>query len=153
MTATNHVTTGAVFAALTVGALPIWVILPAAFLLHFVLDSLPHFGDPAHPDVALHRLRWFLPLDAFVALLVLGLIFALQPEYWFVIMTAGVLCASPDLWSIARYVRFLKRGDTAISPDWFARFHHRIQREYPWGIWLELLWFGVMLSLLWQNIR
>ncbi len=153
MIATNHVTTGALFAAVTVSVLPWWVILPVAFLLHFVLDSLPHYGDLKHPDKALHRLRWFLPLDATIALIVLAGIFILRPDSWPIIVAAGVLCASPDLWSVTRYIRFVGSGDTSISKDWFSQFHHNIQwGERPWGIWIEGVWLVVTLSVLWQII-
>ena len=64
MTATNHVLTGSVFALTTATALPWWVILPVAFLLHFVLDSLPHFGERGEPRKSLQRLKFLLPLDA-----------------------------------------------------------------------------------------
>ena len=153
MTATNHVTTGALFAAVTVGTLPGWVILPSAFLLHFVLDVLPHYGDPAHPEAALDRLKKYLAIDAAVALLVLVVVLIVHPESGLLIMAAGVLCASPDLWSIARFVRFLRDRDPSISPDWFARFHHAIQREYLWGAWVEVAWFGLVATALWQSIH
>lgn len=153
MTATNHVTTGAVFAAVTVSFLPAWLILPLAFLLHFVLDAIPHYGEKDDWGKALDRLRWLLPLDAGVAALILLAIFLVRPEYWALVMVAGVLCASPDLWSVTRYIRFLQRGDTSLNPDWFAQFHHKIQRyERPWGAWVEAAWFAVASGLLWHII-
>jgi len=151
MTATNHVLTGSVFAVATVNVLPLWILLPTAFLLHFVLDSLPHFGEPGKENEAkaLNRLRWLLPFDALVALLVLLAIFIVKPEHWLVLEAAGILCASPDLWSAARFWRFLKKGATHINNDWFARFHSKIQwGERLWGAWVELVWFGGMAFLL-----
>lgn len=145
MTASNHVVTGSVFAMATVSSLPVWLILPAAFLLHFVLDSLPHFGQRNKKDwgKSLNRLRWFLPIDAGVAATMLLLIVLRHPQHWQVLVLAGILCASPDLWSISRFARYLRRGDTSINKDWFAKFHHRIQwGERLWGAWIELAWFA-----------
>ncbi|HEX7368198.1 MAG TPA: hypothetical protein VF261_00895 [Candidatus Saccharimonadales bacterium] len=149
MMATNHVLTGSIFAAATVTYLPVEVILPAAFLLHFVLDSLPHYGQKDKPVAALDRLRWLLPLDAALAAAVLLSIVVVQPSHWPVLVASGILCASPDLWSARRYLRFLRTRDPSITKDWFAQFHHWIQwGERLWGAWIELAWllsFGFML--------
>ncbi len=153
MTATNHVTTGALFATATINVLPWWLVLPLAFCLHFLLDALPHFGDKDDPGKSLHRLRWLLPLDAFVAAMILLVIFLLRPEQWPVIIASGVLCASPDLWSAKRYALYLKSGDISLKHDWFAQFHHNIQHyERPWGAWVEGFWFAGVIGLLWQAI-
>ena len=144
MTATNHVVTGSVFAMATVQVLPLWVLLPAAFILHFVLDALPHFGQRDEKDwgEALGRLKWFLPIDAAVAAAILLTIVLRKPEHWEIFVLAGMLCASPDLWSFTRFTRFLRSGDTSFNKDWFARFHHKIQwGERLWGAWIELAWF------------
>lgn len=149
MTATNHVLTGSVFAAVTVSSVPLYILLPAAFLLHFCLDALPHYGQPDKPANALRRLKWLLPIDAGIAAAVLLVIVLCRPAHWPVIALAGVLCASPDLWSIGRFVRFLRHDDASYNTDWFAQFHHRIQwGERLWGAWVELAWalsFGWLL--------
>jgi hypothetical protein len=149
MTATNHVLTGSVLAFATVGQWPVWAILPVAFLLHFVLDALPHFGQPDNPLVALARLKWLLPLDAAIAASVLLIIAVVRPEHWLLVMTAGIVCSSPDLWSARRFFRFLSTGDPRRGSDWFSQFHFKIQwGERLWGIWVELAWalgFGFLL--------
>lgn len=153
MRATNHVLTGSVFAAATVTHAPIWVILPAAFCLHFVLDALPHYGDPKHPEKQLDEQKWQVPLDGLLSLFVLLVIFIAQPAYWPVLILSGVLCASPDLWSSLRFARFLKTGNPAVGEDWFSQFHHKIQwGERPWGIWLEVVWAAVFGYLLYQYL-
>lgn len=153
MTATNHVLTGSVFAAATISFLPVWVVLPVAFLLHFVLDSLPHFGDPKDEHAALSRLKWFLPMDAALAASILLALMLVRPSHWVVFVAAGILCASPDLWSVTRFMRFLRHGHTHINQDWFARFHHKIQwGERLWGAWLELAWFATFTLLLWVRL-
>jgi hypothetical protein len=154
MTATNHTLTGVAFTAVTVNFLPIWLLLPAAFMLHFAMDALPHFGqatDKSKWRDALARLKWFLPIDAGVAASVLLTLMLVQPEHWLLLMAGGIVCASPDLWSISRFVRFLRSGNTALNNDWFAQFHHRIQwGERLWGAWIELAWcvvFGFVFAV------
>jgi hypothetical protein len=142
MTATNHVLTGSVFALSTATVLPWWLILPVAFVLHFVLDAMPHFGDRKNPRQSMHRLKWLLPADATLGATVLLLILVLQPAYWLLALAGGILCASPDLWSTTRFIRFFRYGDISVSSSWFAQFHHRIQwGERLWGAWVELAWF------------
>jgi hypothetical protein len=149
MTATNHVLTGSVFVAATVGHVPLWLILPVVFLLHFVLDGLPHFGQIDDRSAALGRLKWFLPIDASVAAAVLTAILIAKPEHWLVIILGGILCASPDLWLVTLFTRYLRSGDTTGGKDWFSRFHSKIQwGERLWGAWIELAWaiaFGFVL--------
>lgn len=149
MTATNHVLTGSVLATATVNHWPVWIILPVAFVLHFGLDALPHFGQPDKPATAIARLKWLLPIDALLAAGVLAAIALTRPEHWPVMVLGGIACASPDLWSAKRFVRFLKRGDASYGSDWFSRFHHRIQwGERLWGAWIELAWAAGFAALL-----
>jgi len=144
MTATNHTLTGAVFALATASVLPWWAILPVAFCLHFVLDSLPHFGQRDNQLAAITRLKWFLPIDATFAAVVLLVLLLARPEYWLLAMAGGIACASPDLWSASRFFRFLRTGDPSRNKDWLSRFHSSIQwGERLWGAWIELAWVGV----------
>ncbi len=146
MTATNHVLTGAVIAA---SVHQVWVALPLALLAHFVIDALPHYGDKYNPAKAFANLKWLLPIDAALAGAVLLSLVFLQPVHWQIIVLGGVLCASPDLLQIPRYIRYLKTGNTAPDTDWLSRFHDFIQwGERSWGIFVELAYAGVLLVLL-----
>lgn len=150
MTATNHVVTGSLLAATLKNPA---VALPLAFLLHFVLDALPHFGDRSDPDISIARLRWILPFDAAMAAAVLLVIVLMQPDHWLVIALGGVLCASPDLFHIPRYVRYLRTGKSSPYRDWFSRFHDWIQwGERPWGIYIEAVWLVVFGTLLLRTL-
>ena len=64
MTATNHVVTGIAIVALVPNPA---ISLPLAFLAHFALDALPHFGDRKHRSKSLDRLRYVLPIDMALA--------------------------------------------------------------------------------------
>ena len=138
MTATNHVVTGIAIVALVPNPA---IGLPLAFLAHFALDALPHFGDRKHRSKSLDRLKYVLPIDMALAAVPLVLLAILQPEHWFLLVVGGVLCASPDLMWIPKYVRHL-RGLPEAPKNWLMRFHSWIQwGERPWGIWVELAWF------------
>lgn len=144
MTATNHTITGSVFALATAPILPWWVILPVAFVMHFALDALPHFGQRDNPRAGINRLKWFLPIDASVAAAVLIILLAFRPEHWLLAIAAGIVCASPDLQKTGRFIRFLRTGVDKLGQDWLSRFHHYIQwGERLWGAWVELAWLGV----------
>ncbi len=137
MTATNHVLTGAV----VVAALPHnpLIALLIAFIAHFALDAIPHDGDRANETHALERLKFILPIDAGIAGSILLVIFFLKPEHYLLIMSGALLCASPDLLQIPRYIRFLKTDNPRPDKNWFSTFHSRIQwGERPWGMFVEV---------------
>ncbi len=141
MTATNHVLTGVAIVALVPNP---WVALPLAFLAHFALDALPHFGNTKHPETILPKLKYILAVDMFIAAAMLLALAVLQPDAWFLLALGGVLCASPDLMWMPNYVRYLQSKPTKPN-NAFMRFHSWIQwGERPWGIWVELVWFFVI---------
>jgi hypothetical protein len=133
--------TGAVITAIVHQPL---VAIPLAFLSHFVLDSLPHFGVEegdikrrnSHP-----LFRTVLALDLVilsVALIVVPLLFHLGVPWWVVLlgMIAGWL---PDAVWIRHFWR--DRRGRINQPNWLTRFHQRIQWfERPQGIITEIIW-------------
>ena len=145
MTATNHTLTGALV-GLTI-TVPI-IALPLAFLLHFVLDSLPHYDNDAHTT---RNFKIMLLMDALLAASVLLLITVVHPGYWWLGVLCGIACASPDLMWFPRWVNEL-RGRPNKPMHIVARFHSRIQRyatsqNYPY----EVVWFigcGLLLAKL-----
>ena len=148
MTATNHVVTGAVVAA-AIGQPA--VALPVAFLLHFVLDALPHYGhrDDEPAAKSYERLKLLLPIDAAVAALILLAIVLAHPPNWPVMVLGGILCASPDMMWMPKFVRHLLGKASSAQPNWLMRFHHWIQwGERGWGKYVEAVWFVVIGGLL-----
>ena len=138
MTAANHTLTGMVIVA--VFSNPV-VALPLAFLAHFILDALPHYGNRSSATKSLEGLKYVLPIDMLIALALLVGVVVLQPENWELIVLGGILCASPDLMWIPKYVRHLQ-GKPNRPNRGIAKFHSWIQwGERPWGIWIELAWF------------
>lgn len=143
MTATNHVLAGSLLAAATATFLPVWVLLPTVVMLHFVLDALPHFGQPDNQAAALGRLKWLLPIDGALALIILGSIVLTRPEHWLLMVAAGIACASPDIMWLPKFWRFINAGVVRSRENKLMAFHRAIQREYMWGIWVEAGFFVI----------
>jgi hypothetical protein len=133
MTASNHVVTGAVIAAVI--DKPI-IALPLAFISHFVLDALPHFGWEKRDRTFL----FILAADMAIAASVLLSIMMLQLLNWPLLVAAGIIASSPDLLWLYYLVYDLKGTQKAKGP--FARFASKIQwSETTWGIIMETAWF------------
>jgi hypothetical protein len=140
MTATNHVLAGSALALVVKQpALAVSV----AFLLHFVLDALPHYGhrDDQSPEQSLDRLDWLLPADATVAAIVLATIAILHPAGWLLMVACGIACASPDLMWMPKFIRHKLGKPPVPRGNWLLRFHHWIQWcERGWGAYVEAVW-------------
>jgi hypothetical protein len=145
VTATNHVLTGAVIALVIKQPA---AALPLAVASHFVLDSLPHFGN--HPKVP-HTSTAFLYIlasDAGMAAAVLLTLFVVLPGHGLLAIACGILAASPDLMWFPNFVREVT-GRKLKKPDPITRWHKRIQRyELPWGMYIEALWFVIFVPIL-----
>jgi F0F1-type ATP synthase assembly protein I len=132
---TNHFVTGAII-ALVVGE-PL-AALPLAFLSHFVLDTLPHYGErEAEDEYTRSRLSWSIVIiDA-----ALGVSFAvwLLANQYFLLLAGALAAFLPDVVWMYRLVRY-KLTDYMKPRNRFSRFHERIQREYEWGVLIELVY-------------
>jgi hypothetical protein len=144
MTATNHAVTGALIGIVMANPLAI----PVAFISHFLLDALPHFG---YPGTTLHSrtIKHVLVLDAAVLSIVsLVLIFTvINPLLVLVCMLAAIL---PDIISAQRYIREVRTGERETENlHLFGKFHSNIQWcERSWGWIPELVWFAMILFIL-----
>ena len=151
MTATNHALTGAVIAlAVKNPALAI----PLAFASHFATDALPHFGIHIKDVFKRNHSKQFrivLITDLILAsLLGLSILTFLGSKTSNLELAACMFAAvSPDLvWGI-RFFKEIIRKAYKPPQEWFSKFHLWIQwSETPYGIIVELLWFGVMLTAL-----
>ncbi len=142
MTATNHVVTGAVVVALIDKPL---IAIPVAFLTHFALDALPHFG-------AKERDMRFLVVLAtdmgFAASILLAMAILGLPN-WPWLVAGGIACASPDLMWLYYLIYELKGQKKKLIP--IAKFHAKIQwSETKLGIIIELVWFFLMSATLFR---
>lgn len=142
MTASNHTITGTLIAA----SLPNpAVALPLALASHLVLDMLPHYGgDISHLD---RRFKIIVGSDAFVALATLTFVFFTQPAHWLLMISCGIVAASPDLLWLPYWIAELNHKHRPFGK--VSRFLSRIQwGERTWGWIFEVMWFVPALYLL-----
>lgn len=145
MTGINHIMTGSLIGKI----LPLPLSIPVAFMSHFLLDSLPHFGEVFDRRKRLSKFIWTLDICA-SALFVCFLIY--QKE--FSVLAAAIAAMSPDLAWIYRFAIQEKFGKLPPRPEnRFNSWHVRIQRyESRLGIAFELFWLSsviLILSAIW----
>lgn len=135
MTATNHALTGAII-GLTISN-PV-VAVAVAFLSHFVLDAIPHFG--VNEDFYTTKpFRIMLVVDTLLCVLLVAVLFRYHHTNWFIPSLTAFAATSPDLWSIRRF--YYARIHRLYTPGYIARFASKIQWfERPIGAVVELGW-------------
>lgn len=146
MTATNHMLTGAVVA---VGLQHPLLVAPVAVVSHFLLDAMPHFG--IHKDDAAKRnkhplFQYILIIDTFLAislLLLLPNILSGVISSWLLI-GGMILAFIPDaVWMYQAF--YEKKFSQEFKIKGLTKVHDKIQwGERPWGIFVELIFFGFM---------
>jgi hypothetical protein len=127
MTGLNHVLTGSAIAlAFRQPAL----VVPLAFLSHFVLDAIPHFDHPIYQ----YGSRYFTAImatDAVISLTTVVILMLLVPQLALSIALGALGAIVPDFFWLYYY--------THGRPQWwFFRFHNKIQWfERPPGLFVE----------------
>jgi hypothetical protein len=122
--------------------------LPLAFVSHFVVDAIPHFGVSGFEDV---RGKWFnasLILDAALCVVLVGFLAFLQPRQWLLAAACAFLATSPDFMWVPNYLRAQRGTLIRQNTHWLLRLHANIQWfERPIGGVIEVVWFvaGVLL--------
>lgn len=160
MTATNHALTGAVIALAIDKPL---LAIPLALLSHFALDIIPHYNPPgvtnqgyvSHTEswrkkMRIPSFRYLFALD--MLLFISGLILI---PWWgsdvtapWVIFTCMIAGAAPDFTGGIEYLYFLATGKK-IGASRLDKWHAWLQwRERPWGIWVELIYFLIILEVI-----
>jgi hypothetical protein len=146
MTSSNHVMTGAVIA---LAVKQPELAIPLAFISHFALDVLPHFGIYEN-DVIRRNKHWLfrtvLSIDIplmIVLLVVLPHLAAAAVAPWIVFSSMAAAILPDSIW-VYRFIREIKTKKWQPG-GWYARFHQAIQRyEHPPGLIIELAWFVTM---------
>jgi len=138
MTATNHAITGAVIAGSITNP---WIALPAAFLSHFVLDGIPHYGNPNHSTSKHFKLM--VLIDAVLAAAVMLAVVVAMPANGWLMVTGALAAMSPDLMWLPYWLKELFGKRQQHDPlGSLARIHKRIQwGERPWGLRIEVPYF------------
>jgi len=145
MTFTNHAVTGALVAA-AINYPPIS--LPAALASHFVIDAIPHWKY--RPPVRYKKP--IVVIDALAVICLLALFSATVNASAWLIILGGLLGSLPDvMWLPAG----LKNKDVPMNRPtilhYLRRFHTWVQwNEKPFGKYIEVVWFGVTLVLIYQ---
>ena len=140
MTATNHGLFGSLI-AISMQSHPAVALCVAPFS-HFLLDALPHFGDP-FLDLRSKKFFKILSIDAFLAVISTLIIAFVWSEIIFLVIACAFLAASPDLmWIYYKYI-----NEPNAKKHKLARFHTWIQwSETPKGAFIELSWFVVFFT-------
>ncbi len=141
MTGINHALTG----ALIVSAVNPVIGLPLAFVSHFALDALPHFGQDFGERKSLSKGVWLID-TVLLLLLLTGLIIS---SNWLLIL-GGFVAFSPDFAWIYRFVVDEKFGSLPPKPaNRLNTLHADIQKFATIkGIFVEIVWlvlFTIML--------
>lgn len=151
MTATNHGLSGALIGlTITQPALA----LPLAFVSHFILDAVPHFGDIRfHEDSKRRRLfHIYLFIDAVLLAILISFLF-ISNAGWLA-LACLFMAGSPDFVHAYQYLfnkNFYERG-SGPKKHWFTRFHKNIQwSETQKGLIVEIP-FAILLSALIINL-
>lgn len=142
MTTTSHAVTGAMIA--TVIRQP-FLVIPLAFLSHFVCDALPHFGlDMKFGE---KKMYWWLGIDGTAALLCATFLLWYGVRDPVLLAICGFAAMSPDL---AWLYYGLKGPQLKIAKhDIVTRFHSWIQwyQKVP-GIFIDFAWVSLMLTII-----
>lgn len=139
MTATNHALSGALIGAL----LPLPVAIPLAFISHFAMDKIPHFGIEDEKRNGSRFYKSIVYGDIFLALL-----FAAAAAYYqkWGMLLIGFVAYSPDITLVQYYFRHGHSFNIQPS-NGFMKLHLGIQYERPWGIIPEIAVALVLLPL------
>jgi hypothetical protein len=163
MTATNHALTGAVIA---LAVKKPELAIPLAFLSHFATDIIPHYNPPGikaqkftdfdntwSKKLSHRSFKIIFTTDMFLLLLVLIIVPHANPtdvSPW-TIFFSSLAAISPDFiggrFLIYRFLKIMPENPAKTSR--FTKFHLWLQRfESPQGIYVELVWFLLMLFLI-----
>ncbi|OGL34713.1 hypothetical protein A3F65_03395 [Candidatus Saccharibacteria bacterium RIFCSPHIGHO2_12_FULL_47_16b] len=145
MTATNHALTGA---AIALAVKRPELAIPLAFASHFALDAIPHSGVPPGQFVFKKYFKIVAVDLTIAAILAVALLIIFKDHFWLVFSCMAVAAGPDGIWWF--YRKNLEKNDkTGIDP--ISRFHWWIQwKEFQKGIYIELLWFGLMIFLITQ---
>lgn len=145
MTGTNHAITGAIIGICIDRPL---LAIPLAFVSHFVLDALPHFGQKYE-----NRTNLFKAVVSVDTILMVFLFTVLVVSSQWLLIACAITAMSPDFAWIYRFTIKENFGRQPMPPlNKFNQFHVNIQKyESSEGMLFEIAWsiiLGIVLSRL-----
>lgn len=146
MRAINHALTGTLI-GFTVNE-PV-VAVPVAFLSHFVLDIIPHYGTKLDNPAALRTKNFIRSLyaDAILCGVLIAVLFIIQPINWQLAAICAFAAVSPDLLSINRFIKAVQKKPWRASA--FSKFAKGIQWfQRPVGAIVEIIWLVATIILI-----
>jgi hypothetical protein len=147
MTATNHILAGSIIGAL----LPLPIAIPLAFASHFVMDAIPHYGLDDHARKSVKMFKVIVFSDVTI-MIVLSLLLAFLGQW--AMLVCGLLAVSPDFVWVYHYFEQGRTIDRLESKNRFNEWHqNKLQREHPWGIFVELAICAIMLPVFIHLVR
>lgn len=148
MTIVNHAAVGAVIALYVKQPA---LAVPLAFLSHFIMDGLPHFGYDGYEEALKHKLTILyvvLDLIGWSVFIWIALNSQFSPLVY-VCAFAGVL---PDVIQSFRHFIIEKRGKIrtkSLFSQFHTRYHNHISGKLrPLGFVVELLAFLLLINLI-----
>jgi len=146
MTVSNHAITAANLSLV----FQKWWIVPIAFLSHFILDLLPHYGQ-----ILDKRSKLFITIqiiDAITLLLVFVLIFNTNSINLAITISAVIVACMPDMIWVIRFIRE-QIGAVDIPKSYISKIHSFLNmHEYKNGWVFDIAWFAAML-IVFINIK
>lgn len=138
MTAINHAITGSIIGFVVIN--PFFAI-PLALVSHFVLDTLPHFGNKKNPNWI--KSKWFkrvLVIDITLTTIYGLSILLLHPSNYLIAFICAVVATLPDLIYLRNFIR--ANRNKHIKMNDFIKYSTLIQwSEKPIGIVVEIIYF------------
>lgn len=125
--------------------------IPLAFVSHFVMDALPHYGDNNNHSWLNRNFKYVLAIDLLLASAFITAILILQPASWFLLALCAIIAVSPDILWLPYFLADLRHQELEHSK--LAKLLKWIQwGERPWGIYLEgIVLIGLLAAFL-ENI-
>lgn len=115
------------------------LVLPLAYLSHFLLDALPHYGHDGYGEAFRHKETLIMELLGLIGIAVL---LSAGVYGWNLALLAAAVAVSPDFeWPI-RYFLFERKGKAPFKTP-LTWIHKKIQWcERNWGIFVEVGFFA-----------
>jgi hypothetical protein len=136
--AINHALTGAIIGLSVTN--PIIAFL-AAFVSHYVLDTIPHYGarEDNQSELKSKLFLYLLYIDAALCFILVLVIFSYRPNNYILAMICAFTATMPDFFSINMFLHSLK--NIPWKPGLYNKFASKIQWfERPVGAYVELVW-------------